>query len=703
MNHKSWTEYVKSIAEEFQLSAEITNILISCDIYLTFCNWELQQFQLVENNVSLPYISSKSDTHSHYLPIEFLRQRSNGLFVGNKVERTFLSSGTTDKNRSQSNFSKQGLKLYKLQSLCNFFSILKCLFGSNFWQCKFFSFVPKAEEWPQSSLAQMVEWIGEYIELQYVTGDEFAAINFDQNLKSPCLLFGTAFHFVNFIDDHIKIQLPENFYLFETGGTKGKSREITRENFYQELSDFFGIKQQKIVSEYGMCELAAQAYDFTLEPDITLSDRSFRFPPWVKTTVATGANQFKSIGNGALSINDPLRIDYPWILRTQDKAQLNDNQSFRILGRIKGTVLKGCSLNAEAIVETKSEPKLIKRFPIKKTKLDLSEFSYQFHHFLKSPKVAESLLKEFEYQSIVDKIIEDTLQSIPKNSSEWASITAKNSSNDSALIVLPRNHSIAGLYPIVMGVLSHINLSIRIPKNLGSENSFLNLLISFLGSHTSQKINVVDDEFRINKENSEDFDQIIIFGEDTTIETIRRFYQGYLNGFGSYLGIAIIDQVSKKIAKEIFEDFYSLGQKGCLSTRAVLCKNLTQKDLNQLRVFLLDEFHKKFSTGLSLHHSLHLDIEEFRYNQMLLQSHTREHTDIYIPILNLQASSPDELISSTPWVLPLIKIEDELVFIKSLETKCIIGSNIKNSKWISLGQISKYKWNGFYQGNKFFV
>ena len=109
----------------------------------------------------------------------------------------------------------------------------------------------------------------------------------DRLKTKPLWLFGTAFHWLNALDAGLCEPLPRGSVVFETGGTKGKSREVTREQLFEEIAAGFSVPTTAIVSEYGMSELACQAYDFVpfgLGAD--LKDRRFKFPPGEKNRSA---------------------------------------------------------------------------------------------------------------------------------------------------------------------------------------------------------------------------------------------------------------------------------------------------------------------------------------------------------------------------------------------------------------------------------
>ena len=89
-----------------------------------------------------------------------------------------------------------------------------------------------------------------------------------------------------------------------------------------------------------MCELSAQAYRDSF-------DSPYRFAPWVHLKVEVSPGEFSQSGIGALCVYDKARIDVPFYIRTQDLAKLSEDQSFHLLGRIKGAPLKGCSMNFE--------------------------------------------------------------------------------------------------------------------------------------------------------------------------------------------------------------------------------------------------------------------------------------------------------------------------------------------------------------------
>ena len=168
------------------------------------------------------------------------------------------------------------------------------------------SLVPDTKTWPQSSLAQMVAWFAEYWSVDYVTSPESIKVETEQ----PIWFFATAIQIMNLHEKGQKIPLPPGSLIIETGGTKGRKKEFTKSELYGYIEEIFSVPQAKIISEYSMCELACQAYDF-MEEGRNIEERCYRFPFWVENFSIHALSQAHREGFGSLLIKDPLRIDYP--------------------------------------------------------------------------------------------------------------------------------------------------------------------------------------------------------------------------------------------------------------------------------------------------------------------------------------------------------------------------------------------------------
>src|SRR5690606_18246177 len=105
--------------------------------------------------------------------------------------------------------------------------------------------------------------------------------------QQPVFLLGTAFAFVNALEEMsargVRFNLPFGSRIMETGGFKGRSREISRPEFYSALSEHFSIPVFNIVNEYGMTELSSQFYDCSLRDQAPGEQKSG--PTWARVVI----------------------------------------------------------------------------------------------------------------------------------------------------------------------------------------------------------------------------------------------------------------------------------------------------------------------------------------------------------------------------------------------------------------------------------
>jgi len=122
----------------------------------------------------------------------------------------------------------------------------------------------------------------------------------------------------------------------ETGGMKGRRKEMLREELHQCLQKQLGTST--IYSEYGMTELMSQAY--------LLPGSSFYLPHWMKVYVRKIDDPFliDSIGKGVLNIIDLANIDSCAFLALQDLGEIYADGTFQVLGRVDNSDIRGCNL-----------------------------------------------------------------------------------------------------------------------------------------------------------------------------------------------------------------------------------------------------------------------------------------------------------------------------------------------------------------------
>jgi hypothetical protein len=498
------------------------------------------------------------------LPIEFFKLHAEALrnLIPGPIARTFLSSGTTRADRSQSHFSKAGLDSYRRNSVTAFQNILRHFFADPH-AVSGLSLIPSVETWPDSSLAQMVQWIGEEYRLEYWDGMSPVP-------ETPVWVFGTAFHFVNLADDGVRIRLPVGSLVIETGGTKGRSRSVTREELYALISEHLAVPRNRIISEYGMCELATQAYDYVEDhegPDLALEERWFRFPPSIAVSVYDRLSHSQKNGEGTLVVHDAWRLDYPWPIRTEDMARVRADGAFQLLGRVPMSPLKGCSMLAEQIAgprpaKVPSTSGQMMKNPVSETR---AERVYQLAQDLLQDQEFWDLWKgELHHTRAADWLREDLGRSLPATTEAWiqAAEVARGSECPARwLIIPPESHNFAWLYPILMGTVLGLEMHLRARL----DDPLVLLLqerLAPLGGFTCWAT-----PQRIGVDPMPDVDAVMLYGSDDTIAAVQAVCPIPVKGFGSSLAVSLM--YKKGSVDELWKDAFSLLQKGCMSSRVL--------------------------------------------------------------------------------------------------------------------------------------
>ena len=158
-------------------------------------------------------------------------------------------------------------------------------------------------------------------------------------LKQPTILLGATFGLLDFVEKY-SMKLS-NTIVMETGGMKGRRKEITREEVHTILKKKLGVK--KIHSEYGMTELLSQAY--------SSGNGIFRCPPWMKVILREEddplqikeLNRASQTATGLINVIDLANIYSCAFIATDDIGKLHYNQTFEVLGRCDNSDIRGCS------------------------------------------------------------------------------------------------------------------------------------------------------------------------------------------------------------------------------------------------------------------------------------------------------------------------------------------------------------------------
>ncbi len=165
--------------------------------------------------------------------------------------------------------------------------------------------------------------------------DLYRQLKKQQQARKPTLLLGVTFALLDFIENYTT-NFPE-LIVMETGGMKGRRKEMIREELHETLCGGFGVKA--IHSEYGMTELLSQAY--------SKGEGIFNCPPWMKIITRDTNDPMSILGTnktGGINIIDLANINSCSFLATQDLGKIYDDGSFEVLGRFDNSDIRGCNL-----------------------------------------------------------------------------------------------------------------------------------------------------------------------------------------------------------------------------------------------------------------------------------------------------------------------------------------------------------------------
>lgn len=154
--------------------------------------------------------------------------------------------------------------------------------------------------------------------------------------QTKVLLIGVSFALLDFAESY-KIPFNNNLIVMETGGMKGRRKELIREELHEVLSTSFGVKS--VHSEYGMTELLSQAY--------SKGNGIFETPPWMKVLIRQQDDPFELVPkgqSGAIDLIDLANISSCGFIRTDDLGRVLNKSSFEVLGRLDVSDIRGCNL-----------------------------------------------------------------------------------------------------------------------------------------------------------------------------------------------------------------------------------------------------------------------------------------------------------------------------------------------------------------------
>ena len=185
--------------------------------------------------------------------------------------------------------------------------------------------------------------LGSAWELDFPTA--LAALHTAERRAAPVVLLGTAFMFVHLLDElerrALRLSLPSGTRVMETGGYKGRTRELPKAELHALITARLGVPARDILCEYGMSELSSQAYSLATDQSV------FQFPPWCRALVISPetGREVADGETGLLRLFDLANVRSVLALQTEDLATRRGD-GFELLGRAAQAEARGCSLQA---------------------------------------------------------------------------------------------------------------------------------------------------------------------------------------------------------------------------------------------------------------------------------------------------------------------------------------------------------------------
>jgi len=306
----------KIALEIFQFQAK------NCGVYKEFLDYLQIDVHRIKQLNEIPF-----------LPIQFFKSHKVVSSL-QPIQEIFLSSGTT--GNATSKHYVTDLSLYEKSFTKGFENFYK-----EIDKYTILALLPSYLEREGSSLIYMVHnlikksknpksnfYLNNLNELHKVL------VELNEN-NEKVLLIGVSYAMLDLVEK-FKFKL-KNTIVMETGGMKGRRKELIREELHQNLKEGFGVKE--IHSEYGMTELLSQAY--------SKGNGIFECPPWMRVITRDTEDALTMLPegkSGGINVIDLANINSCSFIATQDLGKTHSNNTFEILGRFDDSDIRGCNL-----------------------------------------------------------------------------------------------------------------------------------------------------------------------------------------------------------------------------------------------------------------------------------------------------------------------------------------------------------------------
>ncbi len=322
------------------------------------CRWQRARLPVYDRLVTRLGAPAGGPSQWPALPTDVFRFARVACHPEAQDSRVFRSSGTSAARRGSHCF--KDLSLYDLAAE----RWARYALFPDVARMQLVVLAPSSAELTDSSLSYMLDrfgaWFGEGPSVQVVAGGALDAALLERTLaeaersQTPLALLGTSFAFVH-AEDALgarRFALAAGSRIMQTGGFKGRSREVEPRALLSLLALRYGIDPRYIVQEYGMTELSSQLYESTLrEAALGRSEtpRRLLVPGWVRVTPLDAETLAKlpEPAEGVLRIDDLANLDSVCALQTSDRGRRLDD-GVLVLGRAAGAEPRGCSLALDA-------------------------------------------------------------------------------------------------------------------------------------------------------------------------------------------------------------------------------------------------------------------------------------------------------------------------------------------------------------------
>ncbi len=273
-------------------------------------------------------------TEIPFMPISFFRDHV--VMTGEGVaERIFLSSGTTGMRQSRHHVRHTAIYDESLERTFR-------LFYGDPSQYAIMGLLPSYIEREESSLIYMVNRLMQLSGNRaggFFAGDHEAllkAVGRARHEKLQVLLIGVTFALLDLAEEGPRDL--SDLIIMETGGMKGRRKELIREEVHEIIMQAFGVST--VHSEYGMTELLSQAY--------SMGGGLFETPPWMRVLIRDShdpmAHSMSEGAAGGISIIDLANLWSCSFIATADLGRMHSGSRFEVQGRFDSADLRGCNL-----------------------------------------------------------------------------------------------------------------------------------------------------------------------------------------------------------------------------------------------------------------------------------------------------------------------------------------------------------------------